>query len=275
MTLPRAALLTVVLASLGVATSVGVAWGVSLIPHGSPTTNGPPGLHRIIGHCRSEFFVVRFEQDHRWQKTQTTWNLYPIADFSPDWDDEMKVIESGERLLRDESLVLPLWIQEIDSSKVPLPSLRQLLWALQHPHRRSGVFETWQGWPWRCLYSESLASGDDNGPAFMQESGALIVNHSEGLFFAYLPLFPGILLNTAFYASIYFAIGFGFVSLRRARRRRRGQCPRCAYDLRASTSPVCPECGHAHRLSPSLTAPCARSDSPACETGEREPHSHS
>jgi hypothetical protein len=32
--------------------------------------------------------------------------------------------------------------------------------------------------------------------------------------------------------------------LRRRRRLRRGQCPRCGYDLTANATGVCPECGH-------------------------------
>lgn len=32
-------------------------------------------------------------------------------------------------------------------------------------------------------------------------------------------------------------------TIRRALRRRAGRCVKCGYDLRAGTSPVCPECG--------------------------------
>ncbi|MCC6321349.1 MAG: hypothetical protein IT438_07935 [Phycisphaerales bacterium] len=62
----------------------------------------------------------------------------------------------------------------------------------------------------------------------------------------YLPIWPALLANILFYFTLFAATTAAARALTRFRRRRRGQCPRCAYDLRATppASP-CPECGTA------------------------------
>ena len=59
----------------------------------------------------------------------------------------------------------------------------------------------------------------------------------------YRPVWFGLLLNTLLYGSIFWAIGLGWRLYRLARRRRRGRCLACNYDLRGLADPVCPECG--------------------------------
>jgi len=70
------------------------------------------------------------------------------------------------------------------------------------------------------------------------------------------PIFPGFLVNTLFYAAIWFGIFFGVAALRRALRKKRRRCVKCSYDLRGHQLPSpsgrgaggegvkgCPECG--------------------------------
>lgn len=49
-------------------------------------------------------------------------------------------------------------------------------------------------------------------------------------------------------------VGYWAAALRRRRRRRRGLCPRCGYDLRASSG-RCPECGLLIRRRPTVAVP--------------------
>jgi len=62
----------------------------------------------------------------------------------------------------------------------------------------------------------------------------------------YSPILPGLLANTAIYGGVWFAMLFGPGMFIRWRRRCAGRCAKCGYDLRASETDVCPECGTAH-----------------------------
>lgn len=59
----------------------------------------------------------------------------------------------------------------------------------------------------------------------------------------YLPLWRGVILNTLFYAAIWWLLLALPRLIRRTLRARRGLCPRCAYDMRGLTNAHCPECG--------------------------------
>jgi len=83
-----------------------------------------------------------------------------------------------------------------------------------------------------------------------------------------LPIWPGFAINTIFYAAILWMLCLGFGAVRRRRRLKRGLCVKCAYDLRGTSSGVCPECGasmqnRAHtRGCASAAASCSRHDAP-------------
>jgi hypothetical protein len=63
----------------------------------------------------------------------------------------------------------------------------------------------------------------------------------------YLPLWPGIAINTIFYALILWLLFFAPFAWRRRRRLKRGLCPACAYPV--GGSPVCTECGTTVKVS--------------------------
>jgi hypothetical protein len=56
-------------------------------------------------------------------------------------------------------------------------------------------------------------------------------------------MWPGFIINTLFYAIILWLLILGPFVLRRHIRRKRGQCPKCGYDLRGIPGSGCPECG--------------------------------
>jgi hypothetical protein len=59
------------------------------------------------------------------------------------------------------------------------------------------------------------------------------------------PIWPGVAINTVFYAAVLWLLFAAPFALRKWRRIRRGLCPKCGYDLRNRPidSAVCPECG--------------------------------
>jgi len=74
-----------------------------------------------------------------------------------------------------------------------------------------------------------------------------------------LPITAGFITNTLIYASVLWLAFVALGVLRTSRRRRRGQCLACGYDLAAL--PRCPECGTVPLTRPALrTSQCV----PAC-----------
>jgi hypothetical protein len=59
------------------------------------------------------------------------------------------------------------------------------------------------------------------------------------------PIWPGVAINTVFYAGVLWLLFGAPFALRKWRRIKRGFCVKCGYDLRQqpSDSSVCPECG--------------------------------
>ncbi len=54
---------------------------------------------------------------------------------------------------------------------------------------------------------------------------------------------PGALANTGVYGSVCLLFWLLIATARTAERKRCGRCPACNYDLRATTTGACPECG--------------------------------
>ncbi len=57
------------------------------------------------------------------------------------------------------------------------------------------------------------------------------------------PIWPGVAINTLFYAAILWLLTLGPFTARRMIRRKRGHCIKCGYDLSHAEHEVCPECG--------------------------------
>lgn len=93
------------------------------------------------------------------------------------------------------------------------------------------------GFPFRSMRSDVVMAA--NVRIFIVSSGVLIGPEQSAMMV--LPLgviVPGSLGNTAFYGAIVFLL----LCIRPLKRRLRGGCTRCGYDLRGSDS-ACPECG--------------------------------
>jgi hypothetical protein len=132
--------------------------------------------------------------------------------------------------------------------------------AIEPPRRGQAAESRGQlafGWPLPCTWYQVLATEPLLRDAYLPVTGirapAWFRRLSPLGFQAALPvrpIWPRLLMNTALFASALAILWHAPLGLRSIRRRRRGLCPRCAYDLRAAPTPTCPECGN---YTPSLS----------------------
>ena len=112
-----------------------------------------------------------------------------------------------------------------------------------HSRRVMGVWAF--GTPMRCLARGGYSPGPNQGVRF----GEWTVNLpgiADPVELPIRPLWPGFLINTAFFAVCAWTltIPLNVVRLmRKSGRRRRGQCVKCGYNVRSTGGPICPECG--------------------------------
>ncbi len=94
------------------------------------------------------------------------------------------------------------------------------------------------GWPAHALDGWYWSRG--NADAVL--SHAFVIR--EGWLWVPLrPIWPGIVINTLFYAVVVWLVTCGPFAARRLNRIRRGLCPKCEYPM--GESAVCTECGKA------------------------------
>ncbi len=93
------------------------------------------------------------------------------------------------------------------------------------------------GWPLMCLTlreSKTIPGVGKGRQGALQIGGVVVPSH---------PLWPGLAINTIFYAAILWLLTLGPLTARRMIRRKRGHCIKCGYDLRGEFSAGCSECG--------------------------------
>jgi hypothetical protein len=93
------------------------------------------------------------------------------------------------------------------------------------------------GWRAQDFGGKSLTGGDLNA---LVPSGTT----SRTRIVPFLPLYRGLAINLLWFSLLWFILLTVASFARRSLRRRRGLCPACAYDLRATPAgSPCPECG--------------------------------
>jgi hypothetical protein len=166
----------------------------------------------------------------------------------------------------------------MQSAEEVLPSWAEPAALIWHKDPRHGVpfdaqFVEASGWPMPSLKGGAHAVGGSmQEPNWRFRDTIPVERIDDSRHIVYLPLSPielGFVIDTLFYAAIWFGVFFGFASAKRAIRRKRGRCPRCGYDLRGGVmsdqrlaisgedksatfkpqasglkpAPGCPECG--------------------------------
>ncbi len=96
---------------------------------------------------------------------------------------------------------------------------------------------------WEMVYYSEPPEIEPDALLALRQQHRGLLKLSKNLWLPTLPIWPGLLFNTLFYAAIWFAFFTGLAALRTARRLRRGLCPVCRYDLRGLPQRACPECG--------------------------------
>lgn len=126
------------------------------------------------------------------------------------------------------------------------------------------------GWPFRSIYHDTLAvaamSGtvptpdrqiqDEYFAAVAAEMGVRAGIKAPDWWpkargvhrLPLIPIWPGLLANTAIFAAAWFTPGFVWRTARTHRRRQQGRCLACGYDT--ATLPACPECGPGSSTNP-------------------------
>ncbi len=90
-----------------------------------------------------------------------------------------------------------------------------------------------------------------------------------------LPIWPGFLIDTLFYAAIWLGVFFGFTSAKWFLRAKRGRCPRCGYDLRGqrlvmSDQRLAKSDQEPATLKPQVSSPKPSSGCPECGWNREE-----
>ena len=91
------------------------------------------------------------------------------------------------------------------------------------------------GWPFQSLVAWHDAA---DGLIATRTDRAVM---ARGILLPIGPVYLGLVLGSAFYASVLWLLISGSFALRRFLRARRGLCPKCAYPM--GESAVCTECG--------------------------------
>ena len=115
------------------------------------------------------------------------------------------------------------------------------------------ILDGW-GWPMASLWSgRELAAPFDphstigkvltvkNGYLLPDERNKTLGRLQRARIVPFAPIWPGLAVNTIFYAAVLWLLIGGLFLLRRHLRRRRGLCPACAYPM--GEAPICTECG--------------------------------
>jgi len=211
------------------------------------TLCGP--VERALGFHTGKLETVSVDEETHWgaweigrirANFETTWLIWFPGSYERDSSEDLK----GSSALRDN---VPPWVSHDrkpvnDRTSVRLASTTAAGWPFH-----AATYVEWDGVhyppdkPFGKAYAKSV-SGIREGlhlHTFRTASGDLRI---------VLPLRPivgGLIGDVLFWAAVVGLVSMRLEAAKRARRRRKGCCTACGYDLRGSAGRACPECGAA------------------------------
>lgn len=278
---PRWVWFVVTCVALGAMTSVGVAWGLAwkhpaLAPHGNKdfACGRAEGSADVIAWTVETWYVVGYSRTRLGttdMDAQETWASY-MTKLGEDPDEKFRRMTADAACQRAIKRHAPL-ISKTDRFGIDFATHRY-------------------GWPFACFGCEEAFSRSDalalkafRDGRFPSHTPVVIdpVFNLRACYSAFkvdkallplLPLWPGLLANTAIYGGAWAVLIGGPILLRRWLRARRGGCPQCGYSREGlKVNAPCPECGRTNATiaSSSSTSTTSEShDGPSRPKGPRD-----
>ncbi len=226
----------VVCLALGVLTTVAVAWGISMsaqLRFGPFATRPPDGAQ------------FRSPEQQYWHGQLQEWTGYSSLGLHP-----YRAMTHPAYYFERRIDVAPRWTAGWRDN---LPTITHFI----HVNRA--------GWPFKCLRGSAVTADYPDEPysATRVREGLRVPNwtkrsanpHHSLILLPTSALCPAMLIDALFYAALWLAAITVVPTTRRLRRRQRGLCPACGYDLHGLSAARCPECGGATIPSSSCTTP--------------------
>ncbi len=221
----------------GVAISLAIAWVTSWVFTRSED-------HRVFGDTRNRVFANGpGSEDNRWTIDMVH---HPFGVY-------MSEIENREGRAFHPSLVrdrtgpgsIPHWsrARSVPDEKIYRYKYDSVLDGQSYWYKK--VTEVAAGWPFTSWKGEwrtkELAGSAENWYCIPVKKPGVRLS----ILLPLMPVFPGALFNAIFWGGVFFVFTTdtkrSVLFFVRHRRRRRGLCPHCAYDITGLTT--CPECG--------------------------------
>lgn len=210
---------------LGVVTTVAVAWGSAVWSR----VNLESCQHlRIVPLDRSDANPLSADVQRRIAGVRVLLSLYGGSDG---WSRPIRQSDWPREAAKAATHWVPRW-------RTPVSYTRQI-----HDAR---------GWPFLALCGGFEINSADGMGTIERTSSAILIGpraNTSGTdktmtrLIPLAPIWPGLFYDVLIFSACWFILPMGTRAARRTRRRSRGLCPMCAYDLRANLDAGCPECG--------------------------------